>query len=222
MPETGKRESSSLVRVWKAAWTSAAFRIHVLITGLLLVVVLSLFSRFLEWVEVRPGVILQDPILAAVAPLDFTWPIFLLIYAGIVFGIVTLSEHPPQLIMAMQSYTLMVCCRFAVMYVVPLDPPAGSIPLADPFVQAFGSGRVLTRDLFFSGHTSTLLLLSFTAMDRRLKAFFALCAIVVGVLIVWQHVHYTVDVLVAPFVAYASYRIVKLFHGRIIQSGGNR
>jgi len=31
--------------------------------------------------------------------------------------------------------------------------------------------------------------------------------ILVGLSVILQHAHYTVDVLVAPFVAYASYRI---------------
>jgi hypothetical protein len=184
----------------------------------LLVIVLFLFSWFLEWVELRRGVILQDPILAAVAPLEFTWPIFLLIYAGLVIGIVTLSAFPMQLVIAVQSYVLTVCFRFAAMYLTPLDPPTGLVPLGDPIVQFFGTGEVLMKDLFFSGHTSTLLLLSLTATGRWLKTFFAFCTFAVGVMIVWQHAHYTVDVFVAPFISYTSYRLVKLFQGHIIQT----
>jgi hypothetical protein len=121
-----------------------------------------------------------------------------------------------QLVIAIQSYTLMVCFRFAAMYLTPFDAPAGIIPLADPIVQFFGTGGVLRKDLFFSGHTSTLLLLCLTATGRWLKAFFAFCMVAVGVMIVWQHAHYAVDVLVAPFIAYTSYRLVKLFQGYII------
>jgi membrane-associated phospholipid phosphatase len=42
-----------------------------------------------------------------------------------------------------------------------------------------------------------------------LKAFFLIAAIVVGVSVLLQHVHYTIDVFVAPFFAYCSFYIVK-------------
>lgn len=202
--------SSSVADAWKAAWSSAAFRVQVAVTIPVLIAILSLFSLFLEWVELRSGSILHDPIIASTTPHQFTWPIFVLIYAGLIVGLVTLSKRPRQLIAAFQAYALMVCIRFVAMYLTPFDPPAGIIPLADPFVQFFGSGSVPTKDLFFSGHTATLLLLAFTAERGRMQFFFAACAVVVGVLIVWQHVHYAIDVVMAPFVAYTSYRIAVL------------
>lgn len=216
---TGTPDSRDVLSTWKAAWQHAAFRVQIVVTVPVLILLLALFSRFLEWVEQRPGAILQDPVVASLPAYDFTWPIFIIIYAGLVVGLVTLSSHPANLLTALQSYSLMVCVRLVMMFTAPLDPPGGIIPLADPFVQFFGSGQVPTRDLFFSGHTSTLLLLSFTATRYTLKAFFVMCALVVGILIVWQHVHYAMDVLVAPFIAYTCYRIVILFHSRFLTMG---
>ena len=222
MSDSEAGSSSSLSDALKAAWSSAAFRVQVAVTVPLLIGVLSLFSLFLEWVELRRGSILPDPIIASTTPLDFTWPIFILIYAGLIIGLVTLSKRPRMLIIALQAYILMVCIRLIAMYVTPFDPPAGIIPLADPFVQFFGSGAVPTRDLFFSGHTATLLLLCFTADRGRMRILFAVCAVVVGMLIVWQHVHFAVDVLMAPFVAYTSYRIVSLAQRTFFSAGENR
>jgi hypothetical protein len=207
-------------QVWKAAWHHAAFRFQFLLTVPLLVGALLAFSRFLEWVEVRPGLVLADPVVAAILPRDFTWPIFLCIYLGLVYGLVSLSSAPYRLVIALQTYFFMVIVRFAAMSVLPLEPPAGIIPLADPFVQMFGSGFVLTKDLFFSGHTATLVLLALAVPHRRRKFLFAVLAILVAVMIVWQHVHYTVDVLMAPFVAYACYRVASGIHGITIQKGG--
>lgn len=207
---------------WKAAWESAAFRFQVFMTLPLLIITLALFSRFIEWVERRRGVVLDDQILAVVSPVDFTWPIFIMIYAGIVGGLVTLCEHPQRMMIALQSYVLMVIIRAAAMFVTPLDPPPGIIPLTDPFVQFFGTGTTPTRDLFFSGHTSTLLLLAFSVANRKLKAWFALAAAAVAIMIVWQHVHYAVDVLVAPFVAYGCYRLVALLHSAFSYNTGER
>ena len=215
-----KGDADGLFVEWKAALQGAAFRVQVLTTIPLLVAVLILFSHFLEWVELRPGAVLRDPIVMAVEAHDFTWFIFIFIYGGLIVGLGTLIAHPRRLIMTLQSYILMVCIRFAAMYVTPLDPPPSIIPLADPSVQFFGSGTAPTKDLFFSGHTSTLFLLALSASKRWLRWCFALSAGSVGVLIVWQHVHYAIDVLVAPFVAYASYRFVNFLQQRFASRRG--
>jgi membrane-associated phospholipid phosphatase len=93
------------------------------------------------------------------------------------------------------------------MFLLPLEPPALLIPLRDPFVQYLGTGTLLTKDLFFSGHTSTLFLLFLTARGARLKAIFVVCTVGVAISVLLQHVHYSVDVFVAPFFAYAAYRV---------------
>jgi hypothetical protein len=46
----------------------------------------------------------------------------------------------------------------------------------------------------------------------------AVCTVLVAVCVLWQHVHYTVDVLVAPFFAYASRELVFARHRRARRS----
>jgi membrane-associated phospholipid phosphatase len=171
-------------------------------------------TSFLDVVEGRPGVVLRDPLLALVSPVNLTWLTFALIYAGLIAGVIFLLRHPRALLTTIESYVLLVLVRMVMMIFVPLDPPPGLIPLADPLVQFVGSGGVPTRDLFFSGHASTLFLLSLTARGRLLKALFLCCAAAVAVAVLWQHVHYTIDVIVAPFAAYACYRLILLRDGR--------
>ncbi len=69
-----------------------------------------------------------------------------------------------------------------------------------------GASAVLTRDLFFSGHTSTLFLISLAVPGRRARPFFLACTAAVATCVLVQHVHYTVDVLAAPFFAYGAWR----------------
>jgi hypothetical protein len=174
-----------------------------------LVVVLVVMSRFLAWVELRPGVVLDDPILALVPSRDLSWLTFGLIYLGLLSGVGVLLRHPRRLVLGMQAYAVMVLLRMLVMSVTPLDPPIGIIPLRDPLVQSASSGEPLTRDLFFSGHTSTMFLLALLAPGRRSRIFFGVCTFLIAVLVLWQHVHYTVDVLVAPLFAYFSLVLVR-------------
>jgi membrane-associated phospholipid phosphatase len=95
----------------------------------------------------------------------------------------------------------------AIMYLMPLDPPSTMITLHDPFVELYGSGLVLTRDLFFSGHTATLFLIALALPTARQRAFGLAVTTLVGVGVLFQHAHYSADVLAAPFFSYACYRL---------------
>ena len=205
---------NAFVESWKTAWSRQAFRVRLGITFPFLAVMLAVLATFLQWVERRAGVVIADPILNLFPPSDLTWFIFGLIYGALITAIVFLFQEPDRLLLACQSYSLMAVFRIIAMYLVPLDPPSMTIPLEDPFVQLFGGGNVLMKDLFFSGHTSTLFLLYLTASRGTLKIAFLLCTIAVAILIVIHHSHYAVDVYVAPFVAYTAYRIAYLLNRR--------
>jgi hypothetical protein len=197
---------------WRDAWNDRPLRVHIVATPIALVLTLRGLAAFLVWVEQRPGVRLQDPLLAVLAPRDATWFAFTLIYLGLLVGLASLARRPRAMIIGVQAYVGMILARICVMYFTPLDPPVDMIPLQDPIIEAIGTGRLLTRDLFFSGHTSTLFLLFVAVPDRRVKPVLLACAILVAAAMLCQHAHYTVDVLVAPFFSYASFRAVSAAH----------
>ena len=196
---------------WTAAWRDPRFRLRIFLTVPALVAALLVLARFLTWNEARPGAVLRDPVLALLPPRDLTGLTFGLIYLGLAFGVARLAREPRALVVALQAYVLMVLFRIAAMAVTPLEPPPGMIPLHDPLVRLFGPGALLTKDLFFSGHTSTLFLLACAVPGRQWKALFLVSTAAVGISVLWQHVHYTIDVLAAPLFAYASFRIAVLF-----------
>lgn len=191
---------------WKEFYKNR--KIEIVLTIVLLVIILIIFSNFLQYVEGREGVNLPDPILNLFNPVDLTWLTFGLIYASIIIAIINYVKEPDKLLLALQSYSLLVVFRLIAMYVTPFAAPEKLLLLDDPFVQFFGSGQVLTKDLFFSGHTATLFLLFLIADKKSLKIFFLICTLVVAAAIILQHVHYTIDVFTAPFFAYTSYKIV--------------
>ena len=205
-----------LAATWKSAWQDPVIRRALLITIPLLVVTLSALARFLEGVEQRPGVVVPDPVLVLFAPRDVTWVTFLLIYAGLFGAIAILMRDPRRLLLAIHTYMIMVVFRICAMSLLPLEPPLTMIPLTDPFVEYFGTGIPLNKDLFFSGHTSTLFLLGLTMPSRRWQTVFFLCTAAVACCVLLQHIHYAVDVYVAPFVAYSSYRLALSMHSRLI------
>jgi hypothetical protein len=200
----------SLDAGWRQAWADRGFRIRLLVTPPLLVGTLSALAALVKWVERRPGAVLPDPVLAMLAPRDVTWPVFTLIYVGIVLAVLLLARSPVRLLLGVQGYVVMALLRIVVMWATPLDPPPGMIVLEDPLVQGLGgAAEPLTRDLFFSGHTSTMFLLFLAVPGRATRAFFLAATAGVAFLVLVQHVHYAVDVLAAPPFAYAAWRIAR-------------
>lgn len=197
---------------WKSFFSNKRNRTEFIITIIILTVLMISFSQFLQFVEKREGVVLSDPILKTFNPIGLTWLTFALIYLSLILFIIKTFNKPYKLLIALQSYGLMVIFRIIAMYLTPLDAPETLLQLNDPFVQLFGKGEILTKDLFFSGHTGTLFLLFLLAENKYLKIIFFIFTLTVGSAVLLQHVHYAVDVFVAPFFAYSSYRIIKDLH----------
>ena len=200
---------------WVTAWKRAPFRIEWLISLIGLLTVLSIFSQFVNWVETRQGVVLSDPVLALIKPADLTWLTFAIIYLSLIGSIAAMSFSPERLTMAIQTYTVMVLLRMGAMYLIPLDAPPAMIALNDPLVEILGTGKLLTRDLFFSGHTATIFVLFLCVQQKFLKIILLAGTFVLAACLLTQHVHYSVDVFAAPFFAYGANRLVFLFHRKV-------
>jgi membrane-associated phospholipid phosphatase len=203
---------------WKSFFNNKKQRLELFLTTIVLAAILIFFSQFLLFVEARESVSIPDPILNAFSPIDLTWLTFALIYLSLIIALVELIKNPTRLILALQCYGLMVIFRAIAMYITPFEAPVTLLPLNDPFVQLFGQGNILEKDLFFSGHTATLFLLFLLMEKRILKVAFLIFTLVVGISVILQHVHYSIDVFAAPFFAYTSYRIVLFFKGNEIKN----
>lgn len=181
---------------------------ELVVTFLLLVIVLISLTHFLDYVEIRNGVTLPDPILNLFDPIDLTWLTFALIYFSLIIGIISLINNPDILLFTVQLYIFMVIIRIIAMYLLPLNPPDKMIMLKDPVVEFFGSGKTLTKDLFFSGHTATLLILFLVSQKKTIKFIFLIDLIIVATSVLLQHVHYTIDVFAALIFTYACYELL--------------
>lgn len=200
---------------WKEFLKEKRNRFELVITLFLLAVVLTSLANFLNYVEARKGVLLPDPLLNLFNPIDLTWLTFALIYVSLIVAIATLSKNPKRLLFAVQLYTFMVAVRILAMYLLPLQPPEKMIILNDPFVEFFGTGQTLTKDLFFSGHTATLLILFLVSEKKIIKTTFLISTIVVAIAVLLQHVHYTIDVFAAVFFTYTCYVVLEKLKMRV-------
>jgi len=194
---------------WRNAWKIHAFKEQSLVTLAGVIVALVLIRVFLDYVETRPGVVLPDPLVPLLPAVDLKWITYSVFYSGILFGLISLLLYPFALLLTLRALVVLIVLRIVFLFLLPLDPPAGHIPLIDPFIQP-PDQPPLTRDLFFSGHVATLALLGNTARWRDMKIIFFSTAVVVSVLFLFQHVHYTIDLVAAPCFAYVAYGVTKL------------
>ena len=180
------------------------------VTLILLISTLIFFTHFINAVEARNGVELNDPVLKLFHPVDLSGFIFSIIYLSIIIGLITLLVDPKRLVIALQVYTLIVMVRIITLYLTPLNAPGNMIPLIDPIVNNFGTGQLLTKDLFFSGHTATMFFLFLVSENKKIKLIFLLGFVIIAIAVLLQHVHYTIDVVAAPFFSYTAFRIILL------------
>ena len=163
-------------------------------------------SRYLQWIERRPGVVLADPILRVIGPVDCTAFVFICVYGSVIAAIWLLAAEPVLLNKAIQAYVLMNSLRITTLWMVPLEPPMGMIQLHDP-ITGLLTGTI-SKDLFFSGHAATLSLLAFTAKNANARRLFAAVAGFVSMALIIQHVHYSIDILVAVPFSYLASRVL--------------
>ena len=197
---------------WKTYLNNPVSRVEFTVTILLLVITVFSFSRYLLFNEARHGAVLDDHLLKLFNAIDLNPVLFFAIYSSLIIGLVSFSFTPNRLLLAFQTYTLMVLFRMTAMYLVPLDPPPGCIDLDDPVVFILGTGQKIIKDLFFSGHTSTAFMLFQIARNKFLKGYFLIATITVGSCVILQKAHYTIDVFAGLVFSYASYQLVKSFH----------
>jgi hypothetical protein len=211
-----KEESNFSVfkKAWKHAWEFPSFRMQAIITAIMVGSFPFLFGRFFDFVEARQGKLLNDYLLNMIPSLNVSWIVFFFLYSGIVIGLYYHLIHPKTILIVFQTYIIVTLVRIVTITLIPLEPPVGYLPLREPFVQLFTTGgRIISKDLFFSGHMSTILSLYFGSHRKFVRTFLLFCSMMIGITILLQHVHYTIDVIVAVPATYAIYVFCKKFLG---------
>lgn len=192
MPQTSLFE---VKQEWQAAWSEPRFRTKFIIGFLLVIATLTTFPYFFQWIQLRNGPVLADPILRWLPAHNVSVPLFILIWALSLLALIRAIQTPRILLVFCWSYVLLSFLRELTIFLLPLDPPPNLIGLVDPLSNAFYGPKFITKDLFPSGHTATMFLLYFCLIRRSDKRLALLVTCCVAVLLLVQHVHYTVDIL---------------------------
>ena len=194
---------------WSNAWTSAAYRRKFLTVAILFTAVLLVFPLFFITIQQRQGMVLNDWLLNALPAVDVSFYIFSIIYVVIAFGIFRAVQSPALFLLFLWCSLFLSLSRMLTITLVPLEPPVGLVELVDPVLLPFYGHSTITKDLFYSGHTSSVFLIYLILRRKREKLIALAATIVVGVLLLIQHIHYTIDVVFAPLFVYLVFILAK-------------
>lgn len=186
---------------WRSAFRDKYFR-NAFMGGLfVLAIMLSCLAPFYHYIENRTGVVLHDWILNWIAPTNVSVPIFIIIWGAFVLGIYRSMHDPKVLLNYIYAYMFFLLTRSICLVFVPLDPPVGLVDLVDPITNIFYGGKSITKDLFYSGHTCSVVMLYLISTKRTDKIVLFVSILILAVLLLFQHIHYSIDILAAPIFA---------------------
>jgi hypothetical protein len=174
--------------------------------------------------EGRPAPSLPDAVLSVVPFIEliarYNYVLWLVAYVPIALAF--LFTDGERFIRYMITSGLLALVRGACIVVTGLGPVEGadvhagmdfdsrwaafkSLVTPFGFFDTSGGARVaLTKDLFFSGHTSTtLLLLLYVWPHRRLRAAMLVAHVLIVASVFFAHLHYTIDVVGAYAITFA-------------------
>jgi len=202
---------SNLKQTWKTAFADRSFTLSLLGALAVFAIFPIKADNFFQWIQKRDGVQWNDPLLNAIPALNVSYPIFGIIYLSVIYLLYRLLQDPKRFVWFAWAFNVETLFRFICIYVVALDPPARLVDLHDPLAEMFiyGENMAITKDLFFSGHTATMVFVCYflpTTRERRIAI--GLSLLLVSLLLV-QHVHYSLDVVAAPLFTLAAIWIVK-------------
>lgn len=192
-----------------------------MISGFIALCVISGFlNQFFQAIEVRDGIDVNDILLSILPAKDCSEAIFILIWSCVALATLRFLNNPMLFIVFLWSYVVLCLTRIITITLVPLNAPPGLIPLRDPLSNYFYGHVFITKDLFYSGHTATLFLIFLCLEKKNDKLIVLLSTGIVGLLLLVQHVHYSMDVLAAPFFAYFNVFCARKFlqSGRLYQN----
>ncbi len=168
-----------------------------------------MFSLFLPIHEARVDKLLwyfDDPAFMFLPAKDVSIPIFTITYGSIITYVILNRKKKYFASKMAFSYGLLLIFRTLTLTILPLKEPETIVYLEDPFLNYFIYSGTIDSDLFFSGHTALICLIFF--LTHKWKWIFALLGIVMGILLMIQRVHYSIDILAALPFAFLAVKIV--------------
>ena len=113
-------------------------------------------------------------------------------------------------LVALKCAVLLMFARSIMLISCPLRVASDASVLDDVLLKMLTFGfKEFRNDLMFSGHISSAVMMMLTT--KIYPQFFFICAILQAFFLTVTKVHYTIDVLVAPFISFTIYSLVQTY-----------
>ncbi|MBN1360036.1 MAG: hypothetical protein JW993_05565 [Sedimentisphaerales bacterium] len=173
-------------------------------------VILVVVAAFLDYysgvyVTAKGGTEVPDLILDRIEPIDLS-PLFVygyLVLVGALFAY-PLFFHIRMFHAVLSQFSLLVVLRSIFMIFTHLETPADAVPAHFPWIF---QGLSFQNDMFFSGHTAIPFLGFYLFKDSPVRYLFLVGSIVMAIVVLAMHMHYSIDVFSAFFITYCSYQM---------------
>ena len=172
------------------------------------ITIASVYTRgFLKWNENRTDLVqINDPILDSYPVIDtgkFINALQIFNYGMMVY-FKWIGTFDLDLMLLCLIYFFPT--RAFLLYLCPLKAHSKVITLGDPIVsKAIGSSPEFINDLFCSGHVATGIFTALSMLTLWPKLVSLFTTFLMGYLMLYSKVHYTIDIVIAPFVAFSIY-----------------
>lgn len=194
---------------WAEAWDSKSFRWSFIMALVVFLIFPWKADDYFQWIQGRKGTVLGDWLLEQIPAFDVSKLIFAIIYMSVIYLLISLIGRPKTFLWFAWAFNIETTFRFASIYLVALEPPLGLVDLHDPLAEIFiyGENMAITKDLFFSGHTATMVFVAYFLPTKQGRFIAIGLTGMIMVLLAIQHVHYSIDIIAAPIVTWISIQI---------------
>jgi len=187
---------------------------HLIAISLLFLLITIVFDILAgRYVTKVGGVVASDLILDNILTMDlnfiFTWGSILIVAVLFLYPLFFKVKEFHKVI---SQFSLLIMVRAAFTCFTHLGAPSDALVFDVPSLVSLFTFQ---NDLFFSGHTAVAFLGFLLFKDKKIKIFFLISSILMGMTVLLMHVHYSIDVFSAFFITYGTFKIGEWFFKKI-------
>jgi len=179
------------------------------------IVSLYAYIHFLVWNEKRKTLItLKDPLHEILPNRNTVWWINKINTALVItFGILFVCHsNKNDWLLGLINFTFLLWIRSIMMLLCPFAGPKDCVPLKDSLINCIikwmsGFENELRHDMFFSGHISVLFM--FALLTPCYSWIFYFGSLIMAINMLISRIHYAIDLMVAPFISFTIFHLVR-------------
>ena len=144
--------------------------------------------------------------------INLNWFIIEGAFIAIFFSMALILAKPKYLIFTIKAVAIFIATRAIFIAATHIGIYPGQVNPDAAFFDKLYTGLGLEAGFFFSGHTGLPLLMGVIFWDEKLWRYvYMILAALFGIAVLFAHVHYTIDVLAAPYMTYGTFKIAQYF-----------